>query len=267
MGIGDQIERQIKRDIADVLGSLLKVLIAAIALFWPIALIDGKAFAPHPNWWQYALGGLAEVAWLALVGLVYWGSRPSSAPKPKATYKPRPEIRRAQATVSPPAKRARKRSAYTGMGHEKVYGLLESEVLHDLDTATDLGHLDRLTDRSVAKLREAMATVPEFYAGEFFDRLRSAVMNAARSEPAKCERALTETQARAAEQTAALNCQLNAARKTGDQAAQHQVWKELEQKQKAVQVTLNSAQQRIDLITKWPGVIRKMASELGVRFG
>jgi hypothetical protein len=40
---------------------------AVVAFFaWPLYLVDRVAF-PHPLWWGWALGGLAEAAWLSLL--------------------------------------------------------------------------------------------------------------------------------------------------------------------------------------------------------
>lgn len=76
MGIGDYYEREAKK----LLGDLVKVLFILLVLCWPVAVIDGEAFSPRPNWWQWALGVFAEVLWLLLLGAVFYGRWKSRHP-------------------------------------------------------------------------------------------------------------------------------------------------------------------------------------------
>lgn len=67
-----RIERRVEREVSGFAGSAIKLLVGAAVLLWPIALIDESVFK-HANWWQWALGGLAEAVWLAIV-LVLWAA-------------------------------------------------------------------------------------------------------------------------------------------------------------------------------------------------
>jgi hypothetical protein len=53
-----RIERQVKNDAEGFIGAAVKLCLLLVAVAWPIALIDGTAFGPYPNWWQWTPGGL-----------------------------------------------------------------------------------------------------------------------------------------------------------------------------------------------------------------
>lgn len=71
MGLEDQLERDAK----DVVKYLVKSIVVLVVLFWPLGLIDGDAFGPNPTWWQWALGALAELPWLAVCTVVWFATR------------------------------------------------------------------------------------------------------------------------------------------------------------------------------------------------
>jgi hypothetical protein len=63
-GFMGKVERAIERDAIDLVKIVLGGLMILLFFFWPLYVIDGVAFAPHPTKWQWVLGILGELGWL-----------------------------------------------------------------------------------------------------------------------------------------------------------------------------------------------------------
>lgn len=61
------LERYAKREAEWWIGGLLKILFVLLLLFWPLAVITGEAFGPHPGVLAWLLGLAANLLWLIVL--------------------------------------------------------------------------------------------------------------------------------------------------------------------------------------------------------
>lgn len=179
-----------------------------------------------------------------------------------------PKQRRARATkraASKPPEPSRTRPG--GLNHEGAYAVLAAEIVAGLDAAVSPQAIDEVITRAGDAIRREAGTVPEFYVGEFFDRLNSAIMERMNIEVKKCEEVIASVQAQADVGSLDLNTRLSVARQEHDQDAEHAIWRERDLKQAEIQGTIDSATSRITLVAMWPTAIKRLASHMGVKLG
>lgn len=149
-------------------------------------------------------------------------------------------------------------------GHEREYAAFTEATLADLGTVSTAETARAFATMTAQKVRDMSAKSPEFYAGEFFDIFKDAAVAKSRAEMAECEQAVDEAKAEAATGTAQLQERLNAARASGDRQAEHDIWREREIRQAAVQAKIDEATKRIDPISMRLDACNELAAALGL---
>ena len=113
----------------------------------------------------------------------------------------------------------------------EAYAVLTEATLSFLATVDTPESASAFATQVAQQIRDLSARIPEFYALEFFDMFKDAVVNLTNSDMENTKRALNEVLGRNEAVAAELNVRLNAARAAGDRAAQHALWREREVRQ------------------------------------
>jgi hypothetical protein len=148
--------------------------------------------------------------------------------------------------------------------YQQAYAEVAQAVLSSLSIVDSVVSARAFVSQAAHQIREASATIPEFYLGEFFDVFKDAAIAQARKELAECERAVEEAKAEANVASIKLTARLDVARNAGDLEAQHAVWREREVRQAACQAKIDTASARLDPINIRIEVIKDLAGELRV---
>jgi hypothetical protein len=156
------------------------------------------------------------------------------------------------------------RSSSEIAAHMRAYVAFTEATLADLETVSTADTARAFATMTAQKVRDMSARNPEFYAGEFFDIFKDAAVAKSQAEIAECRQAVDDAKAEAAAGTAELQERLNAARAMGDHQAVHEVWREREIRQAAVQAKIDEATKRIDPIGKRLDACNELATALGL---
>ncbi len=87
LGVG-LLERGLRRDastVVSVAGAFIAVSLVVTVACWPLLLLEGDAFAP-PTWWQWTLGGVAELLWLSSLAAGWMVCKSSGKARTLADY-------------------------------------------------------------------------------------------------------------------------------------------------------------------------------------
>jgi hypothetical protein len=150
--------------------------------------------------------------------------------------------------------------------YEHAYAEVTQAVLSSLSTVDSVASARTFVSRAANKIREASASVPEFYLGEFFNVFKDAAVAQAGKEIADCQRAIEQAKAEANAATNELQARLEAALNTGDREAEHAVWRERETRQAACQAKIDTTTARMDPIGLRIGAIEDLATALRLSF-
>jgi hypothetical protein len=136
----------------------------------------------------------------------------------------------------------------------------------------DLSNVDsrvaaRRFARDSAKLvRRQERQVPEFYVPEFLDILKDTLVARCSAESDELQQALDYAKMEADVATVELTARLEAASAAGDRNAQHEIWKEREKIQVAVQGKVDASGAAADALSARLDAFKRLASTLGVTF-
>lgn len=166
----------------------------------------------------------------------------------------------------PGAGRAMPRAIRFPGTYKHAYAEVTQAVLSSLSSVDSAASARTFVSQAANKIREACASIPEFYLGEFFNVFKDAAVAQAGKEIAECQRAIEEAKAEANAATIELQVQLDAARNAGDREAEHAVWGERETRQAACQAKIDATTARMDPIGLRIGAIEDLATALGISF-
>jgi hypothetical protein len=148
--------------------------------------------------------------------------------------------------------------------HTRAYAAFTEAALADLRTVSTAETARAFATITAQKVQDMSARSPEFYVGEFFGIFKDAAVAESQAEIAECTQTINDAKTEAATGTAQLQERLNAARAAGDHQAQHDIWREREIRQAAVQAKIDETTKRIDPISKRVNAINELATALGL---
>lgn len=121
--------------------------------------------------------------------------------------------------------------------------------------------------RDGAKLvRRQERQVSEFYVREFLNMFKDALVARYSAESEALQQAINDAKMEADVATVELTARLEAADAAGDRDAQHEVWKEREQIQLAVQTKIDASGSAATAFSPRLDAFERLASALGVTF-
>jgi hypothetical protein len=144
--------------------------------------------------------------------------------------------------------RLRMRADDEEAAYDEVYSELTEAALSSLATVDTPESANAFVTQVAQQTRDLSASVPEFYALEFIDLLRMAVVNMTDSDMADLRQAKDDAVARNEAVAAELNVRMKAARVAGDRAAQHAVWREAPIRRAESQAELDEVTRRARLV-------------------
>jgi hypothetical protein len=152
------------------------------------------------------------------------------------------------------------------MSYADAYTKLIDSTLVSLEAIEGPEDVHPFIVQTAAQVHELSAKIPEFYAEEFFDIFKDAVVERFRIETADCEQELRDANAEAATASDELQVRFDAARAAGDREAEHAVWRDREIRQVACQAKVDAASRRADIIGLRLGAVQELPSALGINF-
>jgi hypothetical protein len=153
-----------------------------------------------------------------------------------------------------------------GTAHADAYAELTEKLLAALETVHTPTSVQAFASQAARQIRDISANIPEFYAGEFLNIFKDAVVAQTRIDVADCERMITDAKMEAQVGTVELQARIEAARAAADQQAEHAVWQEREIREATCQAKVDEASKRADYLSLHLEVCNELASALGLSF-
>jgi hypothetical protein len=131
-------------------------------------------------------------------------------------------------------------SSRSSRSFREEYRILGDLLLASLSNvqSPDAAHTFRLEWNE--RIRQAAATTPEFYIGEFIDKIKPRVAAKSQTELDDLKRTVDEIQTEAKRVSAELTSRLRAAKATGEAEAEHAIWKEREDMRAELQARIDA---------------------------
>jgi hypothetical protein len=137
-------------------------------------------------------------------------------------------------------------------------------ALTDLQSVTTPLDVSVFASTTAQYIRDMSARIPGFYTGEFFNMFKDAAVAKGRAQVAECEQAAYAAKAKAAKISTRLQQRLDAATAAKDLQATHDVWREREAQQAAVQAKIDQAAEQAALVGIRIDACAELASALGI---
>jgi hypothetical protein len=150
------------------------------------------------------------------------------------------------------------------LSSEEVYSEFTAAALSSLATVDSPESASSFVTQVAEQIRDLSATVPEFYALEFLDMFKDAVVRRVHAETTDLEHARDDIEARNKAGVAEINVRLKAARAAGDRAAQHALWREAEVSQAKNQAELDELTKRLRPLGLRANASKSLLSAFGV---
>ena len=150
--------------------------------------------------------------------------------------------------------------------HTRAYERCTNMTLSALEAVTTPETASAFAVEIGQRIRDTAARTAEFYIGEFYNMFKDAVVTKGKAELEECQHEARDAKAQAAAISAQLEERLNAARAAGDSQAEHEVWRDREIQQAAVQARLDQATKRAGLVGLRIDACNELAAALGISF-
>jgi hypothetical protein len=152
------------------------------------------------------------------------------------------------------------------IGHAQAYEQFTKESLAALETVDTRAAARAFASRIAQQARNIAAEVPEFYTAEFFNIFKDTVVTQTRPDVARCKHMIEDAKAEAEAASTELQARLQDARAAGNGQAEHEVWRERENRQTACQAKIDEATNRANILGLRIDACNDLASALGIRF-
>jgi hypothetical protein len=129
--------------------------------------------------------------------------------------------------------------------YAKAYEETADELRRLLSNVTNQESAQTFVDHATRYVKEAAATTPEYYLGEFYGRFRTAIADEINEEMARCEQEPSQIESAHEAAVTELNGRLREARAAANQEAEHTIWGDAEQMQAASQAAVEAVMQRM----------------------
>jgi uncharacterized protein (DUF2267 family) len=146
--------------------------------------------------------------------------------------------------------------------YEKVYTELIEVTLSSLATVNTPESADAFAAQVTQQIRDLSARIPEFYALEFLEMFRIAVLNMINSEEADLKHAMADVEAHNDGVSAELTARLITAKAVGDGAAEHSVWQDQAARQAAGQAEVDELTRRLRILRLRLDAYKKLKSSV-----
>lgn len=152
------------------------------------------------------------------------------------------------------------------MSYADAYTKLIDSAFTSLEAIEEPEDVHPFVVKTAAQVRELSAKTPEFYAGEFVNLFKDAVVERVRIEAAHGEQALRDANAEADAASAELQVRFDEAHAAGNREAEHAVWRDREIRQAACQAKIDEVTRRADVLGLRLTAFQELASALGFNF-
>jgi len=150
--------------------------------------------------------------------------------------------------------------------HSRAYLDLTEQLLARIDTVQSRDSARRFARESAKLVRKYERQVPEFYKHEFLELFKKQFLQRATEGVDAAQGTIDDAKMGAQISEAELTARLVAASAADDQAAQHQVWKEREERQADVNNEYSNARDLVQLFDHRLDAFYRLAAALGVTF-
>jgi hypothetical protein len=148
--------------------------------------------------------------------------------------------------------------------YREAYQTLSETLLRALDNVTNEELCDSFVAEALQQIKRTQAITPEFFPGEFFNRFKPAMLARTQTEIDACKAQVRKIQEEAKTASAHLTERLHAAMASGDELAQHEIWRERDLRQAEAQEAIDAETQRISLIQFRLQAFTRIGQELGI---
>ncbi|MHA6781115.1 hypothetical protein ACVGOW_08980 [Pseudonocardia saturnea] len=148
--------------------------------------------------------------------------------------------------------------------HRAAYDALTEQLLTNLATVESRDSARRFARDGAKLVRREQRKVPEFYVGEFVGVLKDTLVARYTAESDRLQEAIEEAKMDTDIGTVELTARLEAATAAGDHNAQHELWKEREGRQLAINEKIDASGALAKKFSGRLDAFQRLATALGV---